>query len=205
MTTTLQAEVREERGKGPARRLRAQGKLPAVFYGPGIEPTALTVSPKELEKALRGEYGRNTLFTLSYGGNEELAMVRELVVDPASRAPLHVDFYRVSTDREVVVDVPFTTHGRAVGVVKGGKLTVTRRTVPVRTTPDKIPALIEVDVTHVDMFETIQAKDVAMPEGTAIALKPALTLVNVGEDKRAIREAERKAKEEAKAAAAAPS
>ena len=111
MTTTLQAEVREERGKGPARKLRAQGKLPAVFYGPGIDPTALTVDPKELEKALRGEFGRNTLFTLAYGGKEELAMVRELVVDPVSRTPLHVDFYRVSTEREVVVDVPFSTHG----------------------------------------------------------------------------------------------
>lgn len=203
MTTTLQAEVREERGKGPARKLRAQGKLPAVFYGPGIEPTALTVDPKELEKALRGVYGRNTLFTLAYAGGEELAMVRELVVDPVTRTPLHVDFYKVSTDRQIVVDVPFSTRGRAVGVVKGGKLTVTRRAVPVRTTPDKIPALIEVDVTNVDMFETIQAKDVEMPEGTSIALKPNLTLVNVGEDKRAIREAERKAKEEARAAAAA--
>ncbi|MEO0321562.1 MAG: 50S ribosomal protein L25 [Myxococcota bacterium] len=205
MTTTLQAEVREERGKGPARRLRAQGMLPAVFYGPGVEPTALTVSPKDLEKALRGDFGRNTLFTLSFAGKEELAMVRELVVDPVSRAPVHVDFYRVSVDREIVVEVPFTTHGRAVGVVKGGKLTVTRRTVPVRTTPDKIPALIDVDVTNVDMFETVQAKDVTMPEGTSIALKPALTLVNVGEDKRAIREAERKAKEEAREATAAPS
>ena len=68
-TTTLQAEVRVERGKGPARRLRAQGKVPGVFYGPGVEPTPLTLSPKELKNALRGERGRNVVFKLSAGGS----------------------------------------------------------------------------------------------------------------------------------------
>ena len=77
-TTTLQAEVRDTRGKGPARRLRAQGKVPGVFYGPGLEPTPLTLSPKELEKALRGERGRNVVFKLSVGGKDELAMVKDL-------------------------------------------------------------------------------------------------------------------------------
>ena len=79
-TQTLQAEVRDSRGKGPARRLRAQGKVPGVFYGPGLEPTPLTLSPKELEKALRGERGRNVVFALSVGGKEELAMVKDVTV-----------------------------------------------------------------------------------------------------------------------------
>ena len=90
-TTTLQAEVRDSRGKGPARRLRAQGKIPAVFYGQGIEPTPLTLSPKELKKALRGERGRNVVFKLSVGGKDELAMIKDLTIDPVSRELLHVD------------------------------------------------------------------------------------------------------------------
>ena len=83
-TTTLQAEVRASRGKGPARRLRAEGKVPGVFYGPGVEPTPLTLSPKELTKALRGERGRNVVFKLSVDGKDELAMVKD--VDKIGRA-----------------------------------------------------------------------------------------------------------------------
>ncbi len=90
-TTTLQAEVRAGRGKGPARRLRAQGKLPGVFYGPGLEPTPLTLSPKELEKALRGKRGRNVVFKLTIDGKDELAMVRDVAIDPVTQRLLHVD------------------------------------------------------------------------------------------------------------------
>ena len=134
-TTTLQAEVRETRGKGPARRLRAQGKVPGVFYGPGVEPTPLTLSPKELEKALRGERGRNVVFQLSVGGKDELAMVKDVTVDPVSQELLHVDLYRVFEDKELEIDVPFRTHGRAQGVVMGGVLNVTRRTLPFARRP----------------------------------------------------------------------
>ncbi|MGB5695622.1 MAG: 50S ribosomal protein L25, partial [Polyangiales bacterium] len=99
-TTTLQAEVRASRGKGPARRLRAQGKVPAVFYGPGVEPTPLTLSPRELTKALRGERGRNVVFKLSVGGKDELAMVRDLMTDPVTHELLHIDLYRVFEDKQ---------------------------------------------------------------------------------------------------------
>ena len=103
-TTTLQAEVRDSRGKGPARRLRAQGQVPGVFYGPGLEPTPLTLSPKELEKALRGERGRNVVFKLSVGGKDELAMVKDVSTDPVSQELLHVDLYRVFEDKELPIE-----------------------------------------------------------------------------------------------------
>lgn len=202
-STTLQAEVRTERGKGPARRLRSQGKIPAVFYGPGLDATPLAVDPKDIEKHLRGPFGRNTLFSLSYAGKTDLAMVRDVEVDPATRAPLHVDFYRVSLDRPIVVPVPLRTHGRAVGVVKGGALNVTRRVVPLQCTPDRIPALIDIDVTDVDLFGTIAVKDLNVPEGTQVMLRPELTIVIVLEDKKAAKIAAAEA-EEAAAAAAAP-
>lgn len=184
-TTTLQAEVRETRGKGPARRLRARGKLPAVFYGPGVEPTPLTLSPKELEKALRGDKGRNVVFKLSVGGKDELAMVRDVTTDPVSQELLHVDLYRVFEDQVLEVDVPFRTRGRAQGVVMGGVLNVTRRTLPVRTTPGKIPVSIEVDVTKLGMKDTISVNQVGLPEGVECTLSPKLTLVIVLEPRRA--------------------
>lgn len=201
-TQTLQAEVRAERGKGPARRLRAQGKIPAVVYGPGGEPTPLTVDPKEVEKHLRGGYGRNTLFAIVVDGKEELAVVRDVTVEPATRELIHVDFYRVSLDREVEVQVPIRTTGRALGQVKGGAVNVTRRTVPLRCRPNLVPAELVIDVTEVDLNGTVQVQDLSLPEGVVATLKPELSLVTVVEDKRAARLAAKEAKEaEAKPAA----
>jgi large subunit ribosomal protein L25 len=198
-TTTLQAEVRASRGKGPARRLRAQGKVPGVFYGPGLEPTPLTLSPKELTKALQGERGRNVVFKLSVDGKDELAMVKDLTTDPVSQELLHIDLYRVFEDKELEVAVPFHTHGRAVGVVQGGVLNVTRRTLPLRTTPANIPVSIDVDVTHLDLKDTISVEDIELPQGVECALRPKLTLVIVLEARKITEEAEEVAE-----AAAAP-
>jgi len=183
-TTTLQAEVRDTRGKGPARRLRAQGKVPGVFYGPGVEPTPLTLSPKQLEKALRGERGRNVVFSLSVDGKDELAMVKDVTVDPASRELLHVDLYRVFEDKELEIDVPFRTRGRAQGVVMGGVLNVTRRTLPVRTTPANIPVSIDFDVTRLQMRDTVSVAQIELPDGVECMLSPKLTLVLVLEPRR---------------------
>jgi large subunit ribosomal protein L25 len=185
-TTTLQAEVRDTRGKGPARRLRAQGKLPAVFYGQGVEPTPLTLSPKELEKALRGERGRNVVFKLSVDGKDQLAMVKEVSIDPVSRELLHVDLYRVFEDKVLEVDVPFHTHGRAQGVVMGGVLNVTRRTLPLRTTPANIPVSIDADVTHLNLKDTISVEQVELPEGVECTLAPKLTLAIILEPRKAV-------------------
>jgi len=195
-TQTLQAEVREGRGKGPARRLRAQGKIPAVFYGPGVEPTPLTVSPVELVRTLQGERGRNVVFALSIKGaegaplREELAMIRELATDPVSLEVLHADFYRVDETRRVLVEIPFSTEGRAIGVVKGGLLHVTARSVPIETTPDKIPTAIIHDVRALDIHQTVTAADLELPEGVKILLPPKRTLATILEDKRAAAAAE---------------
>ena len=180
-TTTLQAEVRTSRGKGPARRLRMEGKIPAVFYGPGLEPTPLTLAPKTLERALRGQRGRNTVFTLELDGKSELSMVRDLEVDPVTRQLLHVDFYRVLLDRQVDVNVPLVTTGRAAGVIAGGTLNVTRRVLPLRTTPDKIPDRIEIDVSPLEMNDAISVKDIPFGDGVVCKLKPELTLAIVVE------------------------
>jgi large subunit ribosomal protein L25 len=173
-----------------------------VLYGPGGETTSLSLSPKDLIKALANPWGRNTVLSLSYGGSPELAMVKDVAYHPISRMPLHADFYRVAADREVVVPVPFQTQGRAVGVQKGGVLKVVQRTVPVRTVPEKIPALIEVDVSHLEMLDVIAVKDVAVPEGVRIAMRPTQTLVAVvGETRQEEEEGEKPAEGAPEAAA----
>ncbi|MBT8467968.1 MAG: 50S ribosomal protein L25 [Deltaproteobacteria bacterium] len=200
-TTTLQAEVRAGRGKGPARRLRAEGKVPGVFYGPGVEPTPLTLSPKELIKALRGERGRNVVFKLSVDGKDELAMVRDLTTDPVTQELLHIDLCRILEDWVLEVQVPFRTRGRSVGVVQGGVLNVTRRVLPLRTTPANIPVSIEVDVTHLGLKDTISVEDIELPAGVECALQPKLTLVIILEPRKAT--AAEVEEDEAAAAAAA--
>ncbi|MGB5351003.1 MAG: 50S ribosomal protein L25 [Polyangiales bacterium] len=199
-TTTLQAEVRAGRGKGPARRLRAEGQVPGGFYGPGVEPTPLTLSPKELTKALRGERGRNVVFKLSVDGKDELAMVKDLTTDPVTQELLHIDLYRIVEDKALEVNVPFRTYGRSVGVVQGGVLNVTRRVLPLRTTPANIPVSIEVDVTHLALKDTISVEDIVLPEGVECSLNPKLTLVIILEPRKATAA---EAEEDALAAAAA--
>jgi len=184
-TTTLQAEVRAGRGKGPARRLRAEGKVPGVFYGPGVEPTPLTLSPKELIKALRGERGRNVVFKLSVDGKDELAMVKDLTTDPVTQELLHIDLYRILEDKVLEVNVPFRTKGRSVGVVQGGVLNITRRVLPLRTTPANIPVSIEVDVTHLALKDTISVEEIELPAGVECTLQPKLTLVIILEPRKA--------------------
>jgi len=198
-TTTLQAEVRAGRGKGPARRLRAQGKVPGVFYGPGLEPTPLTLSPKEITKALRGERGRNVVFKLSVDGKDELAMVKDVTTDPVTQELLHIDLYRILEDKALDVNVPFRTYGRSVGVVQGGVLNVTRRVLPLRTTPANIPVSIEVDVTHLALKDTISVEEIELPAGVECSLNPKLTLVIILEPRKATAA---EAEEDALAAAA---
>ncbi len=182
---TLQTEVRASRGKGSARQLRAQGKVPGVFYGQGVETTALTLEPKPLVRILYGKWGHNTLIDLKVGGDAHLAMIKEIQVHPVSRAPLHVDFFKVSLDQPVSVNVPFSAKGRAVGVQKGGKLQVVFRDLPVKATPDKIPSLIEVDISHLDMGDAYSVADLQLPEGVSVELKPEQSLALVAEDRRA--------------------
>jgi len=183
-TTTLQAEVREGRGKGSARRLREEGKLPAVVYGPGLEPTPLTVSPKALLKALRSEYGRNVVYSLEFAGKKELAMVKDLETDPVSGDLLHADFYRVTEDSPVTVNVPFQTKGRAQGVRMGGLLNVTTRAIPLRTKVNNIPKVVEVDVTPLEIGGTVAVKDLVLPAGCTAAMRAEHTLAIVLESRK---------------------
>ena len=181
---TLQVEVRDGRGKGPARQLRAKGLLPAVFYGPGVETKGLALSPKELTKALETEYRLNIVLRLAIAGQEHLAMVKDVQVDPVTRVPLHVDLYKVSNDRHVNVSVPLRTTGRALGVQKGGKLNVVFRELPLRATPDAIPSSITVNVASLDMGEVFKVQDLELPDGVEVLLSPERRLILVSEERK---------------------
>jgi large subunit ribosomal protein L25 len=167
---SLSAEARELIGKNAARQLRARGLVPAVFYGPAMEPAGLSVSPKELTAALSTPHGRNALISLTIGGKTELAMVQDLQIHPVTRKPLHVDFYRIDPERVIERLVPFVAEGKAKGVVAGGELIVIYRDLPLRAKPGHFPPRLSADVTPLEIGDHIKVKELALPPGVEVVL-----------------------------------
>ena len=168
MDATLDAIKRSTRGKNEARRLRAQGKIPAVVYGVQKEgDTAKTievsVDPKPLMRILHSGSGVNTLITLKVDGEgDSRVLVKEYIVDPITSGLLHADFYRVNMDRKLKVTVPITLKGEARGVkVDGGVLDFVHREIEVEVLPANIPDSIEIDVTDLGIGGSVHVRDLA--------------------------------------------
>jgi large subunit ribosomal protein L25 len=166
--STLNAKARAGKGKGPARRLRAEGLIPAVVYGPQREPTHVAVDPALLQKAIATPHKFNTLLTLQLDGAQKRVLFKDYEADPVSRRLLHADFLEVELDRPVRVQVPIVTTGKAEGVIAGGILTVSAHEITVESMPTAIPVRIEVDVTPLKIGGSIHIADVKAPEGVKI-------------------------------------
>jgi large subunit ribosomal protein L25 len=157
----LNAEIRDKRGKEIARKLRATGRIPAIFYGPHSETVALMVDPKELSKALHTEAGENVLIDLNIrkGGESLQKVLKELQIHPLQRKTLHADFYEVSMDVMVNVEVPVHLLGKAEGVKLGGILEQVQRSIQIQCLPGDIPRSIDVDVSGLLVGDSIHVKD----------------------------------------------
>ena len=135
----VEAFIRNQSGKGPARTLRRSGQIPAIFYGPETQPIPLYVRQMDLEKIFKKHSGENLFFQVQLKGEHQeesrTAMLKELQRDPVSRAYLHVDFYEVSLTKELEVDVGLRIVGKSKGVEKGGMLQEARR-----DSADSLPA-----------------------------------------------------------------
>ena len=158
---TVEAAVREERGKNAARRRRATGQLPAVLYGGKDGPVALTVNTKQVASILRSEAGHNTIFTVNVAGKgESQAMLKDWQVDPLRGSLLHVDLLRVAMDVRMHVKVPVHTFGEPQGVkVQGGIFETVTREVEVECLPADIPDEIRVDVSGLLIGKHLRASE----------------------------------------------
>ncbi len=159
----LNANLRTTRGNGPARALRRENKIPAILYGPDTEPIPITVNKSELEKAIKDNVGSQLLINLVIEGDENsphAAMLKELQTHPISRDFLHADFYRISMDRKIRVNVPITVTGKSIGVEMGGMLQIIRRELEVLCYPNKIPNTIELDITNLDIGESLHIEEI---------------------------------------------
>jgi large subunit ribosomal protein L25 len=165
MASVVTAERREEKGKGPARRLRQKGLIPAVVYGGKSTPTHLAVDPSVLMKAIETPHRFNTLLTLKLDGGEKHVLFKDYTVDPVTRKLLHADFLEVKLDQPVKVDVPVVTVGRSPGQAEGGILSIATHEIVLEALPAKIPVKIEVDVTNLKIGGSIHVSQLKAPEG----------------------------------------
>jgi large subunit ribosomal protein L25 len=166
METTLQAEVRSERGKNVARRLRRDGRVPGVVYGEGggtadSGTLAISVEPDALLRVLHSGAGANTLIGLTVGGEgSSKVLIKDYQLDPISHRLLHVDFFRVAMDRVITVTVRIELTGDAEGVrVQGGLIDFVQREVAIACLPSEIPENIEVDVSSLTIGQGIRLGD----------------------------------------------
>jgi large subunit ribosomal protein L25 len=169
----LKAVVRDETetGKGPARRLRNKGFTPAVFYGAGAETLTMSVSTVDLRTILKGKE-ENVFIKLMIDNKgkklEKLSVIKELQSQPVSRKFLHADFYEISMDHEVTLDVPLHFKGTAVGVTNGGELLHQKRDLKVSCLPTALPEFIEIDVSGLDIGDSLKVQDITVAKGITI-------------------------------------
>jgi large subunit ribosomal protein L25 len=176
----LQAEKREPATKGTLRTMRLGGRVPAVTYGDSEAPIALSVDERALQAVLRSERGRNALISLKIGDGAHAVLLKEIQRHPITRALWHVDFQRVSLKRQIETLVPIHVKGEAPGVkLSGGVLEHIIREARVRCLPTEIPAAIDVDVSALQIGQSIKARELQMPSGVDLLIDAELVVVNV--------------------------
>jgi large subunit ribosomal protein L25 len=160
----LRAEIREETGKGRVRKLRTKGLIPAIFYGPKSKTIPLVVDSKELVKTLKTEAGENVLIDLHIikdaKTDRKVVMVKDIQIDPIQMKMIHTDFYEVTMDTMVTVEVPIHLIGKPEGTKMGGILEQVRRVIQVQSLPGDIPKSIDVDVSLLNIGDSIHVKDI---------------------------------------------
>ena len=156
-------------GSRASRRLRAEGKIPAVLYGHGAEPRSVAVVQRELRQALTTEAGMNALIDLEVDGTQHLTIVRDVQRDPVRNRVTHVDFILVNRDEVMTVEVPVVLHGTAEEVKReGGTIDQVLFSLTVSATPGQIPNELAIDVTGMVIGDTVRVSDLAVPAGVTI-------------------------------------
>ena len=198
--TVLTAEVGRRAGSSDARRLRTEGKIPAVVYGHGMDPISVSVDRRELRQALSGAAGMNTILDLTVDGTVYPSLIKDIQRHPVKRSVQHVDFIQVNLNEEIVVSIPITLEGEAKEVsANGGLVDLSMQELEVRTTPRNIPDGITIDVTEMTMDSVIRVEDLPLPSGVTAEADPDAPVVTVLTMRTPVLDAEEEALAEAAA------
>jgi len=178
MQIVVKSEKREGLGSNAARRLRAQGFVPAVLYGESMASAALVLSKKDIDHILRLESGENTIFKVAVGAAAYDVMIKELQVDPATDELLHLDLIRISMDKPIRVTVPVVHQGEPIGVkTEGGFVDFVTREVEVECLPRDIPESLGIDISELHIHQSFKVEGMAAPAGIKVLTEPGTVLV----------------------------
>ena len=169
----LQAELGREQGSSATRRLRRENKIPGVLYGLGQDPVSLAVMYGELRAALSTDAGLNQLISLDLDGDQQLSIVKELQRHPVRDEVTHVDFLRVDPNQEIAVDVPIIMEGDARKVTdENGMVDQAMFTLTVLATPTTIPNEVTVDISDLEVNDSVRVSDIVLPSGVRTEVDP---------------------------------
>jgi large subunit ribosomal protein L25 len=196
---SISAQPRERAGKGAARSTRRAGRVPAVIYGEKQEPTLISVAPKELERLVLKKAFFATLLDIDLAGKKHRVLPRDVQFNPVTDVVEHLDFQRIGKDTKIHVNVPVVVKNElaAPGLKRGGVLNLVRHEIPFTCSPENIPQQIIVDLTGLDIGDSIHISTIELPQGATPNLRERdFTIVTIG--------APSGLKAEAETAAAAP-
>jgi large subunit ribosomal protein L25 len=179
----LTARIRTSKGKGAAKKLRNMAQVPAVFYGPKTESVMLAVDYPELERLLKKGSSDNIILDLQVqsdqGTETHKAIIKDILMDPVKDIFLHADFYEISMDKEITVDVPIRLVNTPAGVTEGGVLQHVKRELKISCLPGKMINVLEMDVSGLDIGDSLHVEDIDLPEGIVSLEEGDLTVAAV--------------------------
>ncbi len=168
-TIQLESKDRSTIGKGSARKLRSMGRLPAILYGPKTSSIMLSLDYKQFDKILGEKSAENIIFDLKIDSlgktNSKKVMIKEIQKDPVTRDRLHVDFYEISMEKELEVSIPIYLINEPIGVTQGGILEHIRRELRISCMPKNLVDKIDIDVSNLDIGQSLHIEDVSFPPG----------------------------------------
>jgi len=169
----ITAEARSKVGKGTARALRREGRIPAVIYGLKKDPEAVSVAFRDIQKMIEQGHVNNQLYEISVGATSQSVLARDVHLDPVTDRPIHVDFQRIDSKARVKVDVPvhFLNQDISPGLKRGGVLNVVRHDLELYCPATEIPHQIDIDLAEAEIGDSIHISAVKLPEG----VEPAIT------------------------------
>ncbi len=179
---SLEAKVRTDTGKGAARKLRRQGRIPAILYGGEGKPVLLEVEEREFEALSGKATGQNVITNLKLGKEtgENMTLIKDVQHHPVTERVLHIDFCRISLKEKLTVPVPIAVVGESAGVKEGGILEHLLWEVDVECLPTQMPEKIEIDITHLNIGDTIHVRDLEEKEGIKFLTDGEKTILSVG-------------------------
>lgn len=180
-TLEIQVEARDKQRKRDAKRLRRNGKIPAILYGPKTETVALELDKRDFSSRVAGLEGSHLvrLKSASAALADKVALVKDMQYHPINGDVIHADLYEVDLSATITVNVPLHFVGKAAGVVRGGILQPIVREIEVECLPLDIPGFFDVDVSGLDIGDSVHIEELAMPEGVTAVYESNMALVAV--------------------------